>query len=74
MDSHQQTPEGSGVWKLRDGKPVFVAIKLGTSTLDGSVQVLGGLGAGDEIIVHSERELSEGGRVKVVEQLAGQRK
>lgn len=70
----KQTPEGSGVWKLRDGKPVFVAIKLGTSTLDGSVQVLGGLGAGDEIIVHSERELSEGSRVKVVEQLAGQRK
>lgn len=70
----KQTPEGSGVWKLRDGKPVFVAIKLGTSTLDGSVQVLGGLGAADEIIVHSERELSEGSRVKVVEQLAGQRK
>ena len=70
----KQTPEGSGVWKLRDGKPVFVAIKLGTSTLDGSVQVLEGLGAGDEIIVYSERELSEGSRVKVVEQLAGQRK
>ncbi len=69
----KQTPEGSGVWKLRDGKPAFVAIKLGTSTLDGLVQVLEGLGAGDEIIVHSERELSEGGRVKVVEQLAGQR-
>ena len=70
----KQTPEGSGVWKLRDGKPVFVAIKLGTSTLDGAVQVLEGLGAGDEIIVYSERELSEGSRVKVVEQLAGQRK
>ena len=70
----KQMPEGSGVWKLRDGKPVFVAIKLGTSTLDGSVQVLEGLGAGDEIIVYSERELSEGSRVKVVEQLAGQRK
>lgn len=70
----KQMPEGSGVWKLRDGKPVFVAIKLGTSTLDGAVQVLEGLGAGDEIIVFSERELSEGSRVKVVEQLAGQRK
>ena len=69
----KQMPEGSGVWKLRDGKPVFVAIKLGTSTLDGSVQVLEGLGADDEIIVFSERELSEGSRVKIVEQLAGQR-
>jgi HlyD family secretion protein len=70
----KQTPEGSGVWKLRDGKPAFVAIKLGSSSLDGTVQVLEGLSAGDEIIVHSERELSEGSRVKVVEQLAGQRK
>lgn len=70
----KQTAEGSGVWMLRDGKPAFVAIKLGSSSLDGLVQVLEGLGAGDEIIVHSERELSEGGRVKVVEQLAGQRK
>ena len=70
----KQTPEGSGVWKLRDGKPAFVAIKLGGSSLDGTVQVLEGLGAGDEIIVHSERELSEGSRVKVLEQLAGQRK
>lgn len=69
----KQMPEGSGVWKLRDGKPVFVAIKLGTSTPDGAVQVLEGLGAGDEIIVFSERELSEGSRVKIVEQLAGQR-
>ena len=70
----KQTSQGTGVWQLRDGKPAFVAIKLGTSTLDGSVQVLEGLSAGDEIIVHSERELSEGSRVKVVEQLAGQRK
>jgi HlyD family secretion protein len=70
----KQTAEGSGVWMLRDGKPAFVAIKLGSSSLDGLVQVLEGLGAGDEIIVHSERELSEGGRVKVVEQLVGQGK
>jgi len=70
----KQTTEGSGVWTLRDGKPAFVAIKLGSSSLDGLVQVLEGLSAGDEIIVHSERELSEGGRVKVVEQLAGQGK
>jgi hypothetical protein len=65
--------KGPGVWKLRDGKPAFVAIKLGSSSLDGLVQVLEGISAGDEIIVHSERELSEGSRVKVVEQLAGAR-
>jgi HlyD family secretion protein len=70
----KQTSQGTGVWQLRDGKPAFVAIKLGGSSLEGLVQVLEGLSAGDEIIVHSERELSEGSRVKVVEQLAGQRK
>ncbi|MDQ5906835.1 MAG: HlyD family secretion protein, partial [Pseudomonadota bacterium] len=43
------------------------------SSLDGLVQVLAGLDSGDEIVVHSERELNEGGRVKVVEQLTGQR-
>ncbi len=70
----KQTSQGTGVWQLRDGKPAFVAIKLGNSSLDGLAQVLEGLSAGDEIIVHSERELSEGSRVKVVEQLAGQGK
>lgn len=70
----KQTPQGTGVWKLRDGKPTLVAIKVGSSNLDGLVQVLEGLSSGDEVIVHSERELSEGGRVKIVEQLAGQRK
>jgi HlyD family secretion protein len=70
----KQIPEGSGVWKLRDGKPSFVSVRLGSRSLDGAVQVLEGLGAGDDVIVHSERELSEGGRVKVVEQLMGQGK
>lgn len=70
----KQTPQGAGVWKLHDGKPALVAIKLGSSSLDGLVQVLEGVIAGDEVVVHSERELSEGARVKIVEQLAGQRK
>jgi len=70
----KQTSQGTGVWKLSDGKPEFVAIKLGSSSLDGMVQVLDGITPGDEVIVYSERELSEGGRVKVVEQLSGQRK
>ena len=70
----KQTSQGTGVWLLRDGKPAFVAVKLGSSSLDGLVQVVAGIAAGDEIIVHSERELSEGGRVKVVDQLVGQRK
>ena len=69
----KQTPQGPGVWKLQDGKPVLAAIKVGQSGLDGVVEVLSGIAEGDEIIVHSERELREGGRIKVVEQLAGRK-
>ena len=32
-----------GVWRIEAGKPVFVALKLGSSSLDGQVQVLDGL-------------------------------
>lgn len=70
----KQTPQGAAVWKLEDGKPILVAVKLGNASLDGFVQLVAGLASGDEIIVHSERELSEGGRVKIVEQLAGPKK
>jgi HlyD family secretion protein len=70
----KQTPQGAAVWKLEDGKPILVAVKLGNASLDGLVQLVAGLASGDEIIVHSERELSEGGRVKIVEQLAGPKK
>lgn len=70
----KQTPQGAAVWKLEDGRPILVAVKLGNASLDGLVQLVAGLASGDEIIVHSERELSEGGRVKIVEQLAGPKK
>lgn len=70
----KQTSQGTGVWRLRDGKPVFAAVKLGSTSLDGLVQVSEGISAGEEVIIYSERELSEGARVKVVEQLTGQRK
>ena len=52
---------------------MLAAIKVGQSGLDGVVEVLSGIAEGDEIIVHSERELREGGRIKVVEQLAGRK-
>ncbi|MBK8524318.1 MAG: efflux RND transporter periplasmic adaptor subunit [Betaproteobacteria bacterium] len=70
----KQTPQGAAVWKLEDGRPILVAVKLGSASLDGFVQLVAGLASGDEIIVHSERELSEGGHVKIVEQLAGPKK
>lgn len=70
----KQMPQGSGVWKLKDGKPSLTPVKLGSSSLDGNVQILDGLVAGDEVVIHSERDLNEGARIKVVSQLVGKPK
>lgn len=60
----------TGVWR-RDGDGLhFVAVRLGAASLDGRVQVLDGLSDGDEVVVHSEREVSERSRIDVVSALA----
>ena len=53
------------------GKPVFTPVRTGQTSLDGQVQVLEGLKAGEAVVVYSEKELSAGMRIKVVESLAG---
>lgn len=58
-----------GVWRLQDGKPVFAAVRLGTSSLGGQVQVLEGLQAGDVVVVYSQKALTAGARVQVVDAL-----
>jgi HlyD family secretion protein len=60
----------TGVWLLRDDKPGFVPVKAGISGADGRVQILDGLKEGDAVIVHSERELTEDSRIKVVSAIA----
>jgi HlyD family secretion protein len=70
----KQTPEGSWCLETTRWQARLCRHQTRHQYPGWLVQVLEGLGAGDEIIVYSERELSEGSRVKVVEQLAGQRK
>jgi len=60
-----------GVWQVVDGDLRFTPIKLGTSDLDGYVQVLDGLQAGDKTVIHSEKALTAKSRVKIVERLVG---
>lgn len=55
----------TGVWRRVDGKAHFQALSAGVQTLDGKVQILGGLAVGDEVIVHSLVELQEGVKVAV---------
>lgn len=56
----------TGVWVLANDQLRFVAVNVGTSGVDGKVQILEGIKEGDEIVVHSERDIDERSRVKVV--------
>ena len=59
----------SGVWLNRGGRLHFVAVKVGARGLDGMVQILEGIAAGDVVVVHSERDLEPDGRIEVVRTL-----
>ena len=61
----------AGVWRLVDGDPQFVAVKLGRADLDGNVQVLEGLAEGDRIVVYSAQALGPRTRINVVERIPG---
>ncbi|MEI6802332.1 MAG: efflux RND transporter periplasmic adaptor subunit [Burkholderiales bacterium] len=58
-----------GVWRIRDGKPVFAPVRLGASSLSGQVQVREGLQAGDTVVVYSQKALSPGAHIQVVDAL-----
>jgi len=60
-----------GVWKVTDGGLVFAPIELGRTDLDGNVQVLRGLAAGERIVVYSEKALGARSRIQVVERIPG---
>jgi HlyD family secretion protein len=70
----QRQADRVGVWRIEDGKPRFAPVRLGLNSLDGMVQVLEGLEAGDEVVVYSEKALTDNSRVKVVETLTGRSK
>ena len=63
--------ETLGVWQLVDGDLQFTSVKLGVSDLDGWVQVREGLEDGDQIVMYSEKELSQRSRIHVVEHIPG---
>jgi HlyD family secretion protein len=59
----------TGVWRLNGDTPEFTPVELGARSLDGQVQVLKGLSPGDRVVVYSEKALTAGARVKVVDAL-----
>ncbi len=65
--------ETTGVWLAEGNGLRFVPVRLGQSGLDGRVQVLEGLKAGDPVVVYSEKELAVDSRIKVVDAVVGKK-
>ncbi|MBZ0105627.1 MAG: efflux RND transporter periplasmic adaptor subunit [Sulfuricella denitrificans] len=59
----------TGVWRVENDKLNFTPVRTGASDLDGRVQVLQGLKAGDRVVVYSQREINENSRIKIVDHL-----
>lgn len=60
-----------GVWATRGDSLAFVPVKLGRADLEGRVQVLEGIKAGDAVVLHSEQALSARSRIHVVQRIPG---
>ena len=60
-----------GVWIRTDGRLRFAPVKIGAEGLEGKVQIVDGLKAGDEVVVYSERDLDDHSRIEVVSTLSG---
>jgi HlyD family secretion protein len=65
--------DGVAVWRYVDGRASRQAVVVGAADASGRTQIVSGLAAGDEVIVHSGQPLAEGLRVSVVAALAGSR-
>lgn len=59
----------TGVWHWTQGALQFAPVTLGVADLDGHVQVLSGLSAGDQVVLYSEKPLTARSRIHVVERL-----
>jgi RND family efflux transporter MFP subunit len=60
-----------GVWQFMNGDLHFTPVTLGTTDLDGQMQVRGGLTVGDQVVVYSAKALNERTRIQVVDHFPG---
>jgi HlyD family secretion protein len=60
-----------GVWLPAEGRLRFAPVRTGAEGLDGTVQILEGVDAGDRVVVHSERDLTDTSRIAIVHALVG---
>ena len=67
----QRQADVVGVWQIAGGDLRFAPVKLGTSDLNGYVQVLEGLKNGDQVVTYSEKALTQRSRIQVVDRISG---
>lgn len=67
----QREGDKVGVWQIVDDDLHFSPVKLGTSDLNGYVQVREGLKNGDQVVTYSEKALTARSRIHVVEHIPG---
>lgn len=60
-----------GVWVIEDGDLRFAPIRIGATDLDGNVQVIEGLKAGQKVVLYSQHALKASSRIKIVKQIPG---
>lgn len=60
-----------GVWQVINNDLSFTSVALGTTDLDGQMQVLKGLKVGDQVVIYSAKALNAHTRIRVVEHLPG---
>lgn len=61
----------TGVWLVSGGGLRYQPVKLGANDLDGHVQVLEGLKAGEQIVEYSQSALGTHTRIRIVAQIPG---
>jgi HlyD family secretion protein len=69
--SIQRQGEQAGVWLVQEGGLKFAPVRLGQQSSGGLIQVLEGVKAGDSVVVHRDKTLSESSKIKVVDALVG---
>jgi RND family efflux transporter MFP subunit len=60
----------AGVWKVDGGKIHFAPVRVGASDLDGDVQVMEGLQAGDQVVAYSASRLIGTSRIHITDKSA----
>lgn len=67
-----QLERQAGVWKMDvNNRLSFTPVQTGIQTLDGQVEILNGLQAGDQVVIYTSKVLDASSKIKVVDSLVG---